>query len=253
MRVELTNPGKVLYPRVGFTKADVVAYYRAVAPRILPHLRDRPLTLRVFPDGVEGPNWYQENCRGPAWLRTHESRGFRHCVVDDEESLVWVANRASLELHPYLWRVDDPERPTEVVFDLDPGDGATVIDCARVALAIRERVGDCWVKTSGSLGLHVLAPGRGRTFDEAKAWVREAVAGIPDVVTVQKREARRGKVLVDWLQNDATRSTVAAYSLRALPWPTVSTPVTWDEVEAAREPHDLFFTAGEAVRRAIGG
>jgi bifunctional non-homologous end joining protein LigD len=244
--VTVTNPHKVLWPATGFTKGDLVDYYARVAPVLLPHLRDRPLTLRPFPDGVEGISWYQENCRGPAWLRTHESRGFRHCVVDDLKSLRWVANRASIELHAYPWVTTEPERPTQLVFDLDPGEDAGMDKCRRVALAIRDAVGDCRVKTSGSLGLHVYAPSGGRSFGEAKAYVQEVAESIPGAVTTPWRDARRGKVLVDWLQNDATRTTVAPYSLRATPWPLVSTPLTWDEVERGG---DLRFGPEDVLRR----
>jgi bifunctional non-homologous end joining protein LigD len=249
--VALSNLDRVLWPEAGFTKGAMLDYYRRVAPVLLPHLAGRHLTLWRFPEGVHRQGFWQNECRGaPPWLRTAAIRGQRFCVVDDLRSLVWLANLGTVELHPFLSLADEPDRPTALVFDLDPGPPADVLDCAAVALRLRERLPPAYVKTSGSLGLHVvpLAPGHG--FDETKAFARavaEALAAErPDeVVATARREARRGKVLVDWLQNDATRSTVAPYSLRATPWPTVSTPLEWAELEdalAARRPELLTFT-----------
>ncbi len=232
----------------------MIDYYRAVAPTLLPHLSGRPLTLWRFPSGVHARGWWQNDCRGaPGWMRTATVRGQRFCVVDDVDSLVWVANQGTVELHPFPFRADEPERPLALVFDLDPGPPAGVEACAEVALVLRELLGDrpAFAKTSGSAGLHVLATVHaGTTFTEVKAFARqlaEAVAAArPElVVTTQRRSARPGKVLVDWLQNDPTRSTVAPYSLRATPRSSVSTPVTWDEVAAG----ELAFGPGDVVER----
>jgi bifunctional non-homologous end joining protein LigD len=236
--MRLTNLDRVLYPN-GFTKGDLVAYYRAVAPRILPYLRDRAVTLYRAPSGVEERGWYQTNCTGaPPWLRVADVAGrrgarFRMCVIEDEASLVWTAQVGTIELHPFLARLEAPAAPDWLVLDLDPGPPAGLAECCDVALALRERAGPAaWVKTSGSVGLHVLVPVHDATFAETKARARELAAGIDGVVLSQRRDLRAGKVLVDVLQNDPTRSLVAPWSLRATAWPTVSAPVAWELVEA---------------------
>jgi bifunctional non-homologous end joining protein LigD len=223
--VKLTNLDRPLFPN-GVTKGDVVDYYRRAAGAILPFLRDRAITLFRAPSGVSARAWYQTNCPGtPPSGRVAELRGHRMCVIDDVEDLVWAAQLGTIELDPD-W----------LVLDLDPGEPAGMPECCDVALALRERLPEtAWVKTSGSLGLHVLVPVSGLTFAETKAWARELADGTPNVVTTQRREARAGKVLVDWLQNDPSRSLVAPWSLRATAWPTVSTPVSWQEV-ASRIP-----------------
>jgi bifunctional non-homologous end joining protein LigD len=234
----LTNLDRPLYPN-GFTKRDLIAYYRAVAPAILPYLRDRAVTLFRAPAGVTERGWYQTNCTGaPPWLRVADVPGragkrFRMCVLETARDLVWAAQVGTIELHPFLARLDAPERPDWLVLDLDPGEPAGLAACCDVALALRERLRgeEPWVKTSGSVGLHVLVPVHGLTFAETKAWAGELAAGLPDVVTSQRRDLRRGRVLVDVLQNDPTRSLVAPWSLRATAWPTVSMPVAWSEVE----------------------
>ena len=254
--VELSNLDRVLWPEVGFTKRDMIDYYERVAPVLLPHLRERALTLWRYPSGVHRRGWWQNVCRGaPEWMTTHEQRGQRFCVVNDVRSLVWVANQGTIELHPFLNRVERAD-PDFVVFDLDPGEGADIVDCAEIALLIRERVPGAVAKTSGAAGLHVYAAARG-TYDETKRTARaiadELAAAHPDrVVARQDRSQRERRVLVDWLQNDATRSTVAPYSLRALPWPTVSMPVTWAEVELCareRRPAVLTFVAHDVPGR----
>lgn len=250
MTVTLTNLDRVLWPEAGFTKGDMVEYYRAVSPVLLRHLEDRPLTLWRYPSGVHEPGFWQNECRGaPEWLRTAELRGQRFCVADDEASLLWLVNLGAVELHPFPFRLAEPERPLTLVLDLDPGPGAGLAECREVALLLRERLPDTRVKTSGRGGLHLLATAP-RSFVEAKARARalaeELAAERPHlVVAVQRREARRGRVLVDWLQNDATRSTVAPYSLRAAKRPFVSTPVTWDEVERG----ELVFEADDVRAR----
>ena len=256
--VELTNLDRVLWPRAGFTKGDLIAYYRSVAPALQPHLRDRPLTLWRFPLGVHERGWWQNECRGaPEWMRTATLGGQRFCVADDVPALVWLANQGTIELHPFPFVLSEPERATVLVLDLDPGPGVDLAAACEVALRIRDLLPlELFAKTSGSVGLHLFAPLEA-AFDEtkraARAVAERLAAESPERVTArQTRTERRGKVLVDWLQNDATRSTVAPYSLRGTPWPTVSTPVTWDEVErCAREgrPELLTFDARAVLER----
>lgn len=265
--LRLTNLDKPMYP--GVTKADVIDYYTRVAPVLLPHVARHPVTLHRFPDGVFGDHFYETRCPPrPDWLPTQHMYTFRRsgkevfaCVLDDLPSLVWAAQVAALELHPYLGTVDDLERPTVVVFDLDPGPPAGFADACRVALqvkAVLDGIGlQAFAKTSGWYGLHVYVPlGGTATYDEARPFAR-AVARVltaddPGRVTdVMARRARTGKVFVDWSQNDAGKSTVAPYSLRGRERPVVSTPVTWDEVSAA-EP--LAFGPHEVLQRldAVG-
>lgn len=254
--VAVSNPDKVLSPAAGFTKAEMVAYYETVAPVLLPHLAGRPVTLWRAPDGVEGPNWYQNELPGrPAWLRTTPvtdttGKVWRFCLVEDLRTLLWVANLGTIELHPL-------QPPTLAVFDLDPGPPADIVDCCRVALAVRDALGRPGIaalaKTSGSVGLHVYAPlGRERPFERIRSLVRDVAAQIPGIVLDHRRAARAGNVYVDWRQNDGLRSTVAPYSLRGTGWPTVSTPVTWAEIErcaAAGRPELLVFDAPAVLER----
>jgi bifunctional non-homologous end joining protein LigD len=267
--VKVSNPDKVLYPRAGFTKADVVDYYARVAPVILPHLRDRPLTLKRYPDGVEGEHFYEKQCPShrPEWVATasipsRERGTIDYCLANDERTLVWLANLAALELHTSLSRADAMPRPAMMVFDLDPGPGAGVLDCAEVGLWLRdmfERLGlRTFVKTSGSKGLHAQVPlNTDVTYDDTKPFAK-AVAELleknhPDrVVSRMTKSLRKGRVLVDWSQNDVHKTTVCAYSLRARERPTVSTPVEWDEVEealSAGAPERLSFEAPAVLER----
>lgn len=245
-RVALSNLDKVLWPEAGFTKGEMLDYYTRVASALLPHVRQRPLSLRRFPDGVEAPNWYQNECRGrPQWLPTLDlpkvgGAPQRFCLVNDLPALLWVVNLATIELHPFLAYGHRPEEPTAAVFDLDPGQPADVVECCRVALHLRAALDglglSSFPKTSGAVGLHVYVPlNTPHRYSETKAFARTLAAFLAQeepelVVDRQARRLRGGKVLVDWLQNDPTRSTVAAYSLRGTAWPTVSTPVSWDEV-----------------------
>ena len=248
-----TNVDRPLWPS-GFTKGEMLDYYTAVAPVLVPHLRGRPLTLRRFPDGVEGSNWYQTNCRGePSWMRTADVPGrrgavFRMCVVDDAASLLWVANLGTIELHPFLTTDGAPGTPTALVFDLDPEPPADLVVCCDVALRLRSMLAEdglrVFAKTSGSLGLHLYAPLAPRYTDgDTKAFARAVAerlaAELPDRVAAvaTRRSARTGRVLVDWLQNDAMRSMVAPYSLRAMPWPLVSAPLAWPEIEDVAVTH----------------
>jgi bifunctional non-homologous end joining protein LigD len=261
--ISLSSLDKVLYPATGFTKRDLIAYYERVAPVILPHLAGRPLTLGRWPAGVDGRGFGQMECRGhPVWmqtaplvLRTGETRSY--CVVNDLPSLLWVANLCTIELHPYLAPVERIDRPSVVVFDLDPEPPATTADCARVALALRDEVcGDAVVKTSGSAGIHLFVPlDSPRPYAETRASARDVAERLaardPTIVArASRRDERAGTVLVDWMQNSERRSTIAPYSLRAADTPLVSTPVTWDEVEAAAGGlHALRFGPADAVER----
>lgn len=247
-RLALTNLDKVLWPETGFTKAQLIEYYVAVAPVLLPHLEGRPLTLRRFPDGVGGIRWHQNECQGePDWFPVFETSGragrrLRFCLVDGLAALVWLANQAAVELHPFLWKVDAPREPTQIVFDLDPGEPAGLVEAARVALALRPRLEELGLeplaKTSGSLGLHVHA--RLREPIDTKRLAREVAESLAaerpeEVVAEMRRSARAGKVFVDWLQNDVTRQTVAPYSVRGVPRPLIAAPVSWGEVAQAAE------------------
>ena len=265
-QLNLSNLDKVLYPEAGFTKAEVVDYYARVAPAMLTHLSGRPLTMRRFPDGVDAESFFMKQCPDyrPDWMRTGPGdRGdTRHCVIDDLPGLVWVANLAALELHTPMACTDDIASPTMVVFDLDPGPPAGMVDCAQVALWVRELLGSLGLtlfpKTSGSKGLQLYLPlNTPSTYDATKGFAK-AVAQVlekhhPDrVVSVMRKDLRGGKVFVDWDQNTLHKTTVCAYSLRARARPTVSTPVEWDEVEACAEAGDearLSFEAPEVVDR----
>jgi bifunctional non-homologous end joining protein LigD len=244
-RLTLTNLDKVLYPATGFTKAAVIDYYAKVAPVLLPHLRRRALTMVRWPDGVDGGSFFAKRrpSHAPEWLGSAPAEGgLVGCVIDDLPSLVWVANLAALELHTHQATVDAPDAPTSLVLDLDPGAPAGILECARVALELRdllERLGlAALVKTSGSKGVHVAVPVRATTAEATKTFAR-ALGGLladahPDRVTIaMAREQRHGRVFVDWSQNDRAKTTVAPYSLRARARPLVSAPVTWSELSDA--------------------
>jgi bifunctional non-homologous end joining protein LigD len=272
-RLKLSNLDKVLYPAVGFTKGQVIDYYTRAAPVVLPHLRDRPLTMKRYPDGVDREYFYEKQCPShrPDWVQTvpikseRDGRVIEYCVVNDLPTLVWTSNLADLELHTSLSLGTDIGRPTMLVFDLDPGPPAAILECARVGLILRELLGElgleCLPKTSGSKGLQVYAPLNVAVgYDETKPFAR-ALARLMEkqhpelVVSTQKKAARAGKVLVDWSQNDDAKTTVCVYSLRARERPTVSTPVTWEEVESALEREDadrLVFDSEAALRRVEG-
>ena len=269
----LTNLAKVLYPADGFAKAEVLDYYQRISPVLLPHLTDRPLTLKRYPNGVEGQSFFQKHTPTdtPDWVRVAEvesrsSRGqggvVRHLVIDDLATLIWAANRAALELHAPMWRVGSgptgQPRPDLIVFDLDPGEPATIVECCRVAEALRPLLAEADLaalpKTSGGKGLQLYARVRDVTAEQASDQARGCARALerdrPDLVTSRmSKSLRPGKVLVDWSQNNGSKTTVVPYSLRARTHPTVSTPVTWDEVAACRRPGDLFFTATDVPAR----
>lgn len=269
-RIALKNLDKVFYPAAGFTKGDVLDYYARIAPVLLPHLEHRPLTLKRYPEGVEGPFFYEKRCprHRPGWVRTEPvwSEGneefIDYCVADDLASLVWLVSIADLELHATLAVARSIDRPTALAFDLDPGAPADVVACCDVALLLRRLLGglglECFVKTSGSKGLQVYVPlDHTATYDETKPFAH-AVARLlerrhPDLVVERMtRSLRAGKVLVDWSQNDRNKTTVCVYSLRARPRPTVSTPLRWVEVERAartRRGDGLVFEARDVLAR----
>ncbi len=253
-RLRLTSLDRVMWPRTGFTKGQMISYYREVGPALVPHVAGRPVTLGRLPEGVEGPGWYQTNCRQPApWMRTARVAGRggepqEYCVIDDVPALLWVANLGTIELHPLLAEADAPDRPLVVVFDLDPGPPAGIVEACRVALMLRaeleQRGFTSLAKTSGSKGVHVYVPlNADERYERTKPFAREIAATLaerhPDqVVPGIARAERAGLVFFDWAQNDPVRSTVAPYSLRAAPTPKVSTPITWEEVERAVETGD---------------
>jgi bifunctional non-homologous end joining protein LigD len=268
--LKLTNLDKVLYPKAGFTKGEMVDYYAKVAPAIVPHLAGRPLTLRRFPEGVDDLDaaFFEKRCpkHRPDWVRTTPvgaSTGrIDFCVCENRPTLVWMAQLAAIELHPSLSLGKDIEQPTVLVFDLDPGPPADIVDCCRVARRLHELFDhfgvDCFPKTSGSKGLQVYVPLNSPTsYDETKPFAK-AIAQLlekqtPDlVVSKMKKVDRRGRVFVDWSQNHQRKTTIAVYSLRARERPTVSTPVAWEEVERAAESGDgtpLVFEADAVLER----
>ncbi|HYU59650.1 MAG TPA: non-homologous end-joining DNA ligase [Solirubrobacterales bacterium] len=268
-RVGLTNLDKVMYPS-GFRKGEVIDYYVRIAPALLPHLAGRPLTLKRYPNGTEAGHFYEKRCpeHRPDWVATapvwsdREDGEINFCVCDDLPTLVWVAQLASLELHPSLSLAEQMDTPTALAFDLDPGDPATIVECCRVGLRLRELFGDlgveCFPKSSGSKGLQVYVPLNSDVTYEVTKPYAQAVAQLlerqaPEEITSRMtKKLRKGKVFVDWSQNTETKTTVAAYSLRAKQRPTVSAPVEWSEVERAAEKEDpelLTFEAGEVLER----
>jgi len=269
-QLKVSNIDKVLYPASGFTKGQVIDYYSRIAPVLLPHLRRRALTLKRYPNGVEGQFFYEKNCPAhrPPWVETvavwsgRNKADVNYCLANDLPTLVWVANLASLELHTSLAHADDVACPTMVVFDLDPGAPAALVECARVGLVVREVLDQlglaCFAKTSGSKGMQLYAPlNTPVTYDQTKpfahALARMLEARLPDLVVSQMaKELRKGKVFIDWSQNDVVKTTVCVYSLRARERPTVSTPLTWDEVErvaATGEPGPIVFEADAVLAR----
>ena len=266
--VKFSNLDKVFVPECGFTKGELVRYYVDVAPFLLPHLRGRPVTLIRFPDGVNGEKFYEKNAPkfAPDWIQTHEvprrrHEGFtRYIVVDDASALAWCANLAAVELHPFLHRIPDLDRPTHVVFDLDPGEGADLRDCARVGFlvkAITDELGlETFAKVSGSKGLQIYVPLNTAVTYEATRAFAKGVAELleqkhPGLVVSNMAKVRRQKrVLIDWSQNHEAKTTVAVYSMRGKrERPYVSMPVTWAELKRLKDPMKLFFTPEAALRR----
>jgi bifunctional non-homologous end joining protein LigD len=249
-----------MYPAVGFTKGQVIDYYTRIAPALLPHLRDRPLTMKRYPDGVEGQFFYEKRIpsHAPEWIRREQVGKIEYIVCDDLPTLVWLANMADLELHPSLSLVDDIDRPTVMAFDLDPGPPAGIPECCEVAFLLRDALSqiglESFAKTSGSKGIQVYVPLNvdGVDYDHgtkalSHALARHLEAQHPKlIVSQQRKDLRKGKVLIDWSQNDENKTTVCVYSLRARERPTVSTPVRWEELD---DPDALVFEASDVLDR----
>jgi len=269
-RLNLSNLDKVLYPASGFTKGQVIDYYARIAPALLPHLQGRPVTMKRYPDGVESEYFYEKNApkHRPDWVQTapvwsrHNRRHINYLLVDDLPTLTWLANLASLEIHPSLALAKDINCPTMMVFDLDPGPPANIVQCCQVGLWLREIFEhwglQCFPKTSGSKGLQVYVPLNTPTTYHVTKPFANALARLLEhdhselVVSDMKKEVRTGKVFVDWSQNDEHKTTVSVYSLRARERPTVSTPVTWEEIEKALKKKDaglLVFEAPKVIER----
>jgi bifunctional non-homologous end joining protein LigD len=263
-RLKLTNWDKVLFPQTGFTKGDLISYYARVAPAVLPHLRDRPLTLKRYPSGVEKPYFYEKQSPShrPEWVRTEMINDVRYTVVEERATLIWLANLADLELHTSLALASRPQAPTIVAFDLDPGEGTGLVECCEVALVLRglfDQLGlTTRAKTSGSKGMQVYLPlGHDGDYAVTKPFARRIAELLEQrmpklVVSRMTKRLRAGRVLVDWSQNDAHKTTVTVYSVRARPTPTVSTPLEWEEVErchAERDPALLSFETDEVLAR----
>jgi len=266
-RLKLSNLDKIFYPDVGFAKGEVIDYYTRIAPVLLPHLNDRPLTMKRYPDGVDGKFFYekQKPSHAPAWVKSIKVQGRRpvdYILGNDLATLVWLANLADLELHTSLSKKKPLQRPTAIAFDLDPGPPAAMLESAQVALLLRDLLADldleAWPKTSGSKGIQIYVPINGAvTYDDTKPFAH-AVAKIlekqhPDlVVSKMLKKLRTGKVLIDWSQNDEHKTTVSVYSLRARERPTVSTPLEWGELEQVVEDADasaLDFVSDDVLGR----
>jgi bifunctional non-homologous end joining protein LigD len=259
-RLSLSNLDKVMYPAAGFTKGQVIDYYTRVAPALLPHLRDRPLTMKRYPDGVDGEFFYEKRIpsHAPEWVRSEQIGKIEYVVCDDLPTLVWLANLADLELHPSLSLVDDIDRPAVMAFDLDPGPPAGIPECCEVAFLLRDALSqiglESFAKTSGSKGIQVYVPLNvdGVDYDHgtkalSHALARHLEAQHPKlIVSQQRKDLRKGKVLIDWSQNDENKTTVCVYSLRARDRPTVSTPLRWEELD---DPDALVFEAADVLER----
>jgi len=270
--LKLTNLDKVLYPKAGFTKGEVVEYYAKVGPTMVPHLNGRAVTLRRFPEGVEDLDaaFFEKRCpkHRPKWVKTAkvkagpEAGTIDFCVCDSLPTLIWMAQLAAIELHPSLSIARAPNRPTFLVFDLDPGPPADIVQCCEVAVRLRDLFGHfglrSFPKTSGSKGMQVYLPLNVKTSYEETKPMAKAIAQLlekqtPDrVVSKMKKVERKGKVMVDWSQNHRSKTTIAVYSLRARERPTVSTPITWEEVEStigSGDASELVFEASDVLER----
>lgn len=269
-RLAVSNLDKVLYPQTGFTKAQVIDYYMRISAALLPHLRDRPITLKRYPEGVEGEYFYEKRCPAyrPKWVRVAPVRSpgqdktVSYCLLNDVRSLVWAANLADLELHTSLARYPKVDSPTILAFDLDPGPPANILSCAQVSFwlkaALDEIALESLPKTSGSKGLQIYVPlNTPARYEVTKNLAHELARRIeqahPEAVLSRMAKSERvGKVFIDWSQNDRHKTTVCVYSLRATAEPRVSTPVTWEELAAAlkkKDPARLAFTPDEVLER----
>ncbi len=270
----ISNLDKILFPAAAFTKGQLIDYYAKVGPAMLPHIEDRPLTMKRFPDGVEKPYFYEKHVpvHAPDWVRTvtvpssEGEEGVEYTVIDDLPTLVWAAQLGAIELHVPLWKVGRrrnlPGPPDLIVFDLDPGEGTGIVECCRVAGRVRQMLDDRGLvglaKTSGSKGLQVYAKLKGRaTWDKSRTDAHDIAVALEkeqpgEAISVMRKSLRQGKVFIDWSQNHPAKTTVAVYSVRGRAQPTVSTPVTWDEVtECATQgdPARLEFTASAVISR----
>jgi bifunctional non-homologous end joining protein LigD len=264
-QLKITNWDKVLFPQAGFTKGDLVAYYARIAPVALPHLQDRPLTLKRYPNGVDHQYFYEKQSPShrPDWVQTVQIGDVNYTLAQDRPTLVWLANLADIELHTSLALAARPESPTMLVFDLDPGAPAGIVECCEVALVLRglfKAIGlESVVKTSGSKGMQLYVPLNDPkvTYRQTKPFARQIAElleqRLPElVVSRMTKRLRAGKVLVDWSQNDDHKTTVSVYSVRARERPTVSAPVSWDEVQSchdAKDPARLTFTTDAVLER----
>ena len=269
-QLKLSNLDKVLYPATGFTKGQVIDYYAHIAPVLVPHLAGRPLTLKRYPNGVDSEYFFEKNATAhrPEWVKTAaiwsegNRRNVNYILADDLSTVVWMANLAAIELHPSLSLAKNIDCPTMMVFDLDPGPPANIVQCAQVGMWLREIFEHFGLqsvpKTSGSKGLQIYVPLNATTsYEETKPFAHALARLLEDqhrelVVSDMKKELRKGKVLVDWSQNDEHKTTIAVYSLRAREHPTVSTPVKWEEVEQLLKKKDaslLAFEAGQVLKR----
>ncbi len=264
--LRLTNLDKVMFPKTGFTKAQVIDYYARIAPWLLPHLKGRALTLKRYPNGVEAPHFYEKRCPAhrPEWVKTatiaHAGKAVPYCTVEEAPTLVWLANLADLELHTSLAIAGKWEQPTVLAFDLDPGPPAGIVLCSTIALLLRgmfRSLGlECFPKTSGSKGMQVYVPlNTPVTYDDTKPFAKSVAELLerenPKLVTsLMRKDLRPGKVFIDWSQNDDFKTTVCVYSLRAMERPTVSTPLEWKEVErCSRTKEPLAFETHEVLER----
>lgn len=265
-KLRLTNLEKILYPATPFTKAQVIDYYVRIAPIMLDHVGDRGLTMRRYPDGVDGESFFNKRCPDwkPEWLDAvpgpGESAGpIEYCQFSEVASLAWAANLAALELHAPMARSVDIEAPTMVVYDLDPGEGTTIVECCQIALILRDLLASvdllAWPKTSGSKGMQLYVPlNTPHTHEHASAFARATgqllERDLPDRITTTMTKAKRvDKVFIDWSQNSRHKTTIAPYSLRARTQPTVSTPIDWSEVSDGAEGTPLVFTAPDVLER----
>jgi bifunctional non-homologous end joining protein LigD len=269
--LKLTNLDKVLYPKTGFTKGEMIDYYARIAEVMVPHLEGRAVTLRRFPEGVDNTAaaFFEKRCpkHRPKWVKTAgvtagpRAGRIDFCVCNDRPTLIWMAQLATVELHPSLSVARRPAQPTVLAFDLDPGPPANIVDCCRIAVQLREMFGhfalECFPKTTGSKGLQVYVPLNTKShYDETKPFAKAMAQFLEKqtgkVVSKMSKEIRKGKVFLDWSQNHPRKTTVAVYSLRARESPTVSTPVSWEEVERCAEKGDkdlLVFEASDVLDR----
>lgn len=269
--VILSNLDKIMYPKTSTTKRDIIGYYKSIYPVISTHIKDRPLTLKRYPNGVEEDFFYEKRCPShkPAWVETvkvyspKNDTYINFCLVNNQKSLIWLANLASLELHGYLHLASSLDNPYVVVFDLDPGEPADIVQCCEVGLIIKDLLQSLGLqsfpKTSGSKGLQIYLPlnNKAHNFEQSKNFAKSVAKYLENkypqkVVSNMKKNLRANKILVDWSQNDPHKTTVCPYSLRARQHPSVSTPVSWQEVEAVAKSKNGFsidFTMQDVLDR----